>query len=168
MLKNFHRLFSRYVIASLCAFFPFSCLPQDSYSELIGKDVTMPCRYDYKTEFTLIHIVRNQECTKCSVSALYQWNDVISQVGRKDISFFYIIETRPEDTPKTIKEALQRRPFSEPMYVDYNHAFLEDNKWLKKRKYREINDMVLNSSGKIVMIGDPLNNFQFLTQMKNI
>ncbi|MCQ2167432.1 MAG: hypothetical protein MJY69_02025 [Bacteroidales bacterium] len=102
------------------------------------------------------------------MSSLYQWNDVIAMIGRKDISYFFIIETRPEDTPETISEALKRRPFTQPMFVDYSNEFLATNRWLKKRKYREINDFVLDKTGAIIKLGDPLNDIRFLSQLKTM
>ena len=153
------------IICQLFISFPLSSSVKVKFTELLGQNVNMPTCCPDTTTFMFVHIVRGQECTKCSVSSLYQWNDVITMIGRKDISYFFIIETLPEDTPDTIVEVLERRAFFQSLFVDYNHEFLENNKWLKKRKYREFNDFVVDRSGKIVKVGDPLNDFHFLRQM---
>ena len=161
------RKFRKIITILIISFLPISSA-KAHFPELIGRKVIMPGCFSFTTDYTFIHIVRDQECTKCRVSALYQWNDVIAMIARKDISFYFIIETLPEDTADTIEEALQKRPFSKPMYIDYDHVFLEANLWLRERRYRSINDFILDRSGRIVRIGDPLNDFQFLIQLKDL
>lgn len=167
--KNYFGFISHYTfIILILSLFPILCSAKGSYPELLKKSVVLPDCCSITSEYTFIHLVRNQECTKCSVSSLYQWNDVIAMIGRKDISYYFIIETRPEDTPETISEALKRRPFTQPMFVDYSNEFLATNRWLKKRKYREINDFVLDKTGAIIKLGDPLNDIRFLSQLKTM
>ena len=134
----------------------------------VGKSLVIPISFPTSVDYLFIHIIRDQECTKCSVSSLYHWNEIISMIGRTDISYLFIIETMPEDTPDTIMEALKRRPFSQPLFIDYSQEFLENNPWLTIKRYRDNNDFIINKSGKIIYIGDPLNNYNDMIKIKKI
>lgn len=157
------------ILLSIISQFSIICDARE-FNTLLGKTVILPDSQKQiitTSKYTFIHIVRGQECTKCSVGALYQWHNIISLINRDDISYFFIIETRPEDTTEIIQSALERRPFNYPLFIDHSHYFLEKNRWLKKKKYSEINDFILDSSGKVLQIGNPLDDFLFLFYMKN-
>ncbi len=149
-------------------FLPVSCSDKADFQELTGKNMIVPDCCLQITDYTFIHIVRNQDCTVCSVSSLYQWNSVIDMIDRSDISYCFIVEMRPEDTSDTITEALRKHPFFKPIFIDYDCKFLEDNKWLKRRKYKELNDFVIDKKGTIITTGDPMTDFHFLHQLRNM
>ena len=106
--------------------------------------------------------------TECEVNALYQWDNVVSMIGRNDILFLFVIEMHPNDTPDIIAKALSRRPFHQVLYIDYANDFLSNNSWLQNRQYKEYNNFLLNNSGRVIAIGNPLNDLQFMKYMKNL
>lgn len=152
-------------------FIPF-CLFSCSTNELIlrSKQIIMPdsCTVlDSTSKYVFIHIVRNQSCTQCSVESLYQWNNVLSMIGRDDISYLFVVETREEDTPEIIQESLERRPFAQPLFIDYKHDFIRCNRWMNHRKWNNINDFLIEPKGHILAVGDPMNDLCFLKTIKN-
>ena len=144
------------------------CLTNDGLTSC-KKRMVLPYEIDdNQYDYVFVHILRGQECTKCSVEGLYQWNSIIRMIGRKEISYLFVIETLEEDTPSVIQEALARRPFSQPMFVDYNHSFLEENKWLTSRRYSETNDFLIDMAGRVVSAGDPMSDMSYLKHLNGI
>lgn len=147
--------------------FPIISFAEDN-SGLIGGKIVLPSCCPDSTEYIFVHIIRDQRCTECSVGTLYQWNDVISMIGRRDISYFFIVEMLSEDTPDVIQSALSRRPFSEPMFIDYSHEFINNNSWLSKKQNQSSNDFLLDRTGRIIGLGNPLEDFHFMRYMKDL
>lgn len=137
-------------------------------SSLPDKEIILPYDVADTTSYVFVHIVRDQKCTECEVNALYQWDNVVSMIGRNDILFLFVIEMHPNDTPDIIAKALSRRPFHQVLYIDYAKDFLNNNSWLQNRQYKEYNNFLLNNSGRVIAIGDPLNDLQFMKYMKNL
>lgn len=126
--------FYRVLFQIACFFIPIYSLAADNYSRIIGKRVVMPSSYVDTADYIFIHIVRGQECTECSINALYQWDYIIAMIGRSDTSYYFIVEPRPEDTPESLQASLLDKPFLRPYFVDYTHEFIRDNPWLSRRK----------------------------------
>lgn len=70
--------FYRVLFQIACFFIPIYSLAADNYSRIIGKRVVMPSSYVDTADYIFIHIVRGQECTECSINALYQWDYIIA------------------------------------------------------------------------------------------
>lgn len=126
----------------------------------------MPCNLPDSADYCYVHIVRNHDCTRCSIGTLYQWNETISMVGRKDISFLFIVEARPEDTDEIIEEALSRRPFHQSIFIDYSHVLLKENPWISRNK--NIDGFLVDKSFKIISIGNPLIDYRYLKKIKSV
>lgn len=144
----------------------FSCTGKSGYSRLIGKVVDLPCNLPDTVNCCYVYIVRDHDCTRCSVGTLYQWNETISMVGREDISFLFIVEARPEDTDEIIEEALSRRPFHQPIFIDYSHLLLKENPWINRNK--EIDGFLIDKSLKVVSVGNPLIDSRYLKKLKSV
>jgi len=87
-------------------------------------------------------------------------------VGRKDISFLFIVEARPEDTDKIIEEALTRRPFHQSIFIDYSHTLLKENPWINRNN--AIDGFLIDKSFKILSIGNPLIDYRYLKKLKSV
>lgn len=146
----------------------FSCSEESRYVRLIGKDLIIPCSLPDTVEYCFVHIIRNQDCTRCSVGTLYQWNETISMVGSENISFLFIVETRLEDTDEAIEDALLRRPFQQPLFIDFSHTLQKDNPWINRNVYRDINGFLIDKSYKIVSIGNPMIDYHYLKELRSL
>lgn len=154
------------LVLFLMFYVPFVCVAGNG-----DKSFTIPCAMneaDTTTNFLFVHIIRGQECTKCSVSSLYQWEKIIAIIGNDNISYLFVVEPHLEDDMSVIQASLERRPFHQPLFIDNKHDLLKQNPWLSKKKYREANGFLIDHCGNIIAIGDPMSNMRFLKYLSNL
>lgn len=133
----------------------------------IEREVIMPIEIPKESSYCFVHILREKDCSVCSISTLYLWEDTLRMVGRDDIYYLFIIEPGPDDTEKKIQMALQRHAFHQTVFVDYDHSFLKHNRWLKRNK-RLDSFLVKRNTSRIIAIGDPMRSFGFLNTMRTL
>lgn len=133
-----------------------------------GKVLYVPFNIPETPSFVFIHLVRGQSCTECSVKTLYQWERIISMINRDDVFWGFVVDTLPEDSPDMIQAALSSRPFHYELFIDYSHEFLVNNAWLNDKDYTETNDFLLERSGKLIRVGNLLEDFSFQNEISHI
>ena len=133
----------------------------------IEETVILPCSIPNDYTYCYIYVLREQECSPCSISALYQWEDIIRLIGRDDIYYLFIVEPNPEDNEETIQEALLRRPFHRTVFVDYQHTFLEKNRWLKNNAQIE-GFLIEMDKNKVIAVGNPMKSFVFMASIQSL
>lgn len=136
-------------------------------SDYIGNVLVLPCDVPEDYSFCYVNIIKGNDCLTCSISSLYQWESVVHMVGREDILFLFIVEPEPGVSEESIRNALLKHPFYQPLYFDAEHLFLEQNPWLKESD--EIEGFVVEmKSSKIVAEGNPMSSFSFLRLMREL
>lgn len=118
-------------------------------------------------EYCYLHLIRNQECTRCTVGALYQWKEIISIIDRNDFSYIFIIEPNPEDRKHELYEVLQKSPLNHSIIIDWNHKLISNNLWLNKKRYRMIDDYIFNEENEITKLKNPFESFNNLKIIHN-
>ena len=170
MVVRFRSRLSLILSAFSMAFLFYACASGEKGfrkdSALLGVRVNTIGYNPLTRAFCFVHIVRDQECSPCSVGTLYHWDEIIAMIGRDDISYLFIVEPNGEDTEEVLNRALQRRSFKQPVVFDWNHSFIRNNPWLIE--HPQWNDFLLDSGSKIVAIGDPLNDYHFWDYMKTV
>ena len=89
-------------------------------------------------------------------------------INRDDVFWGFVVDTLPEDSPDMIQAALSSRPFHYELFIDYSHEFLDNNAWLNDKDYTEINDFLLERSGKLIRVGNLLEDFSFQNEISHI
>lgn len=79
-----------------------------------------------------------------------------------------MLETRPEDTLEEIGSALKRRPFDGGLYVDFSHEIVDGNQVVQRMLKHDIDCFILDCAQKVIAIGNPQEDFQFMLQMAQL
>lgn len=141
-----------------------SCKNVPSY---INKTLVLPCAVSEEYSFCYVNIIKGNDCLACSISSLYQWESIVRMVGREDMLFLFIVEPNPETSEESIRKALLKHPFNQPLYFDAEHVFIEQNPWLKQ--HDEIDGLVIEMKNfKIVAQGNPMKSLDFLRFMREL
>lgn len=167
MQKKYRTYSIKWVIVPLVFVLLSGLCNARGYKSLIGKEVSLPVSVPDTAAYVFVHIIRDQKCTKCSIGTLYHWNEVILTLNYK-LFFLFIIEANPGDSLEVTNTELVRKPFCSSLFVDDNRDFLIKNKWLRKSRYSSVNDFLLDKSGSIVLVGNPLEDLRILYMLNKL
>ena len=158
-------LYFFWISLHIVAFVVSSCENNNSIGT--DKKIVLPCSVPDDCAYCYVYILREQDCSPCRVSSLYQWEDIIHLIGRDDIYYLFIVEPNPEDTEEELQKALKKRPFHRTVYIDYQQTFLNHNRWLKEDT--QIDGFVIEmDKSKVIAIGNPMTSFEFMLSMHSL
>jgi len=157
----------KYHVILVILFFAVSCMEYDCYSRKLGCKINIPWKIT-NNNYTYIHIVRDVECTRCSIGALVQWNDIIKMIGRNDFSYIFIVEPYPTDREEDITKLLNKKTFEHQVFVDFQHEFISLNPWLSNNRFRKFNDFIIDGKNQIVGYGNPFEDLLYLKTLNNL
>ncbi len=118
----------------------------------------------------LVVNIDSTECTSCGISHLFQWKDWFEIMGNKDMSFSVIFIFQPKnDEILDIRNRLRRNSqiYKDiPLYLDVDGSFLKSN--FDFRIPPIMQTMLLNDTGSIAYVGNPLINNTIKEDILNI
>ena len=118
-------------------------------------------------KYTMVVYVDSAECSSCALSKLRFWNPLIAEAKKKqlDIDYVFILAPKKKDM-EDVNVELEITDLQSSIYVDTAFAFKKNNKDLpKENKYHSF---LLNTEGKVILIGSPIANKKVMDIYKNI
>ena len=118
-------------------------------------------------KYTIVVYVDSAECSSCALSKLRFWNPLIAEAKKKqlDIDYVFILAPKKKDM-EDVNVELEITDLQSSIYVDTAFAFKKNNKDLpKENKYHSF---LLNTEGKVILIGSPIANKKVMDIYKNI
>ena len=118
----------------------------------------------------LVVNIDSTECTSCGISHLFEWKDWFEIMENKDMSFSVIFIFQPKnDEILDIRNRLRRNSqiYKDiPLYLDVDGSFLKSN--FDFRIPPIMQTMLLNDTGSIAYVGNPLINKTIKEDILNI
>lgn len=112
------------------------------------KDIA-PMKYNF------VHYVDSSQCSPCALDRMYHWNKLIDDYSKKGVNFVFIIEPKKEQI-EDVHFAIESSGLRNPVYVDSLYAFRRQNSFLSEDQM--YHSFLLNKKGKIILVGNPLEN----------
>ena len=105
--------------------------------------------------YNFVHYVDSSQCSPCALDRMYNWNKLVDEYSSKGVRFVFIIEPKKEQL-EDVHFAIESSGLRNPVYVDSLYAFRRQNSFLPEdQMYRSF---LLDKNGKIILVGNPLEN----------
>lgn len=116
-----------------------------------------------KKQYKILLYVDSSECTQCRLQ-LYEWQRKIEETRKysDSLAFILVVNTR---NIKLIEILAQKNKFHYPIYFDKNGKMNAINHFPKEPLFQTF---LLDSSNKILLIGNPIKNKQLWNLYENI
>lgn len=103
----------------------------------------------------IVNYMNNIDCTLCAVKKFVN-NEYLydSQYG-KDLNFLYIVDS-DKTTGEGIYRLMEEYKSRGIVYIDSESSFMKKNPQVMKSEL--FHTFVMNSSGKVLLVGDPFSN----------
>lgn len=130
-------------------------IPQMSDAVVNGKDVVVT-----PTEQALARMVilyDSTVCGSCKISQIWQWQIVTDYAKVMQDKFEPIFIFAPTvKNEREVRMSLKLHPFGHPVFMDSEQKFLAANPAIPQNK--ALHTFLLDKNGKVVLVGEPLNN----------
>ena len=117
--------------------------------DTVERKEVVPMKYNF------VHYVDSSQCSPCALDRMYNWNKLVDEYSSKGVRFVFIIEPKKEQL-EDVHFAIESSGLRNPVYVDSLYAFSRQNSFLPEdQMYRSF---LLDKNGKIILVGNPLEN----------
>lgn len=106
-------------------------------------------------KYTYVHYVDSSQCSPCALDRMYHWNKLVDEYSEKGITFVFVIEPKNEQL-EDVHFSIQSSGLRNPVYVDSLYVFRSQNSFLPEEQM--YHSFLLDRSGKIILVGNPLEN----------
>ncbi len=111
-----------------------------------------------------IHYDDETLCGTCLLQQYYIWDDIIERLGSKEkMVRIFILESNESHSIDELQASLDEFYFSEPVYVDLEHLFRDEN---HIETMSGSADFLVDSLGYVILAGDIRNDSSFIEKMK--
>ena len=127
-------------------------IPYTDMDTLIVDSVCLP----HKARYKIFIYVDSTECSACYASHYMDWEPIVKECRKNARSVALIVIIENKNLSTHIREKFLMANFRNSIFIDKDGAFRKNN--LKFPSSTIMHVLLLDSSNKVLLVGNPLNN----------